>query len=565
VPLTTLGTALDDVSGRSSPPAHVVVTGMAAAIAGDAPRTLGVLAGSAGLATLLAFANLTGLLMVRSIDRRRELAVRTALGARRSEIARQLVLEAEMLAGMGIIGGVLVALWTTPAIGRLGLAQFGGVANGDVPASWRAIVVIAVLGVVCAAISGSLPALMAARHDVVDALRRGSTLAPREVRLRRVLVGAEVAIAFLLLVCVTFLGTSLVRALTQNPGFDADGVLTLQVSVPASRYPTSERVAAFYADLQRAIDERLGAGRAAIINEIPLTGDGGRGPVRAQPTDVGMEAVVREAGASYFDVMRIPVVAGRAFDARSSAAGQPVVVVSESLAQRLFGVVSPIGRHIIAAGEDSEIIGIVGDVKHRALDAELSPTVYISALRSPSRSRIVVARSTRPDADVIAAVREAVARLDGDLPVYRVRTMRDVIDTSPGVPTRRVLAAAFAGFAVLAIILGGIGLFGLVAHDVARRRTEIALRVALGAGPMRILATAVAQGSVVVACGLAVGGILSFWAIGALRTVLASADHLDMWGIGAAATLVIMAAACAVLPPALQAIRIDPIIALRAE
>jgi putative ABC transport system permease protein len=160
----------------------------------------------------------------------------------------------------------------------------------------------------------------------------------------------------------------------------------------------------------------------------------------------------------------------------------------------------------------AEIIGVVGDVRHRALDEELSPTVYVSAWQSPSRSSILVVRSPRPDVDVIAAVREEVARLDRDLPVYRVRSMRDVVAASPGVPERRVLTATFMGFALLAVVLGGIRLFGVVAHGVASRRVELAVRIALGADPRRILMSTLGQGAWMVGAGLAVGGVLSVWA-----------------------------------------------------
>lgn len=562
-----LGLALDDVSRRSSPPARVVATGVATAIAGDATRTLGLLAGAAALAMLIAFTNLAGLLIVRSIDRRRELAVRSALGARRWEIARQLLLEAETLVAMGTVGGVLLALWMTPTVGRLAVEQFGDIAKGDVAVSWRVIGVVSILASACAGICGSLPALMAARRSVADVLRRGATPPPRELTLRRLFVIGEVALAFVLLVCVTLLGGSLLRMLKVNPGFDAHGVLALQVSLPAASYPGRERVASFYASLQSALEERLGPRAVSIVNELPLTGDGRRSLVGVRPADVGREAVVRETGTAYFDVMRIPIVAGRSFDPRDNSAAPPRVVLSESLAERLFAFEQPIGRHIwlAATAQMAEVIGVVGEVKHRALNEASSPTVYLSAFQSPSHSSIVVARSARPDADVIAAVREEVTRLDRNLPVYGTRSMLDVVAASPGVPAARVLTAAFMGFALLAVVLGGIGLFGVVAHDVAHRRAELALRIALGADPMRILSATLGQGALMVGSGLVVGGVLSIWAARALSGVVFAMDHLDVLSVGVAAAVLIVAGAGAVLPAAVRAARTDPLIALRAE
>jgi ABC-type antimicrobial peptide transport system permease subunit len=213
----------------------------------------------------------------------------------------------------------------------------------------------------------------------------------------------------------------------------------------------------------------------------------------------------------------------------------------------------------------AEVIGVVGDVKHRALDEELMPTVYVSAWQSPSRSSILVVRSPRPDVEVIAAVREEVARLDRDLPVYRVRSMPDVVAASPGVPERRVLTATFMGFALLAVVLGGIGLFGVVAHDVASRRVELAVRIALGADPRRILMRTLGQGAWMVGAGLAVGGVLSIWAARALSSVVFAAGRFDPLNVAVAAAVLVGVGVGAVLPAARRAARTDPLIALRSE
>jgi putative ABC transport system permease protein len=503
---------------------------------------------------------------VRSIDRRRELAVRSALGARRLEIARQLLLEAQVLVVLGIAGGALLALWTTPAVGRLALDHFGAVANRDVAVNWRVIGVVSILAMACAWICGSLPALVAARRGVVDVLARGVTPPPRELALRRIFVTGVVALAFVLLVSVTLVGQSLFRMLKVNPGFDAGGVLTLQVALPAANY-NRERVVSFYSALETALKDRLGAKAVALVDEIPLTGDRGRSVVSVRPTEVGREAVVRTASTDYFDVMRIPVVAGRSFEPRDNSAAPRRVVVSESLAQRLFASEPPMGRHISlgASGQIAEIIGIVGDVKHRALDEMPAPTVYVSALQSPSHGSIVVVRSVVPDLDVITAVREEVARLDRDLPVYRWRAMQEVVAVSPGVPTRRVLTATFMGFALLAIVLGAIGLYGVAAHDVACRRAELALRLALGADAKRILRATLGQGALMVGLGLAVGTLLSIWATRALSAVIFATDRFDVLSVGAAAAVLMVTGVGAVLPAARRAAHTDPVIALRAE
>jgi predicted permease len=478
-----------------------------------------------------------------------------------------LLLEAAALVAAGTIGGVLLALWLTPVVEHLALSQFGAVANRDVTVSWRVIGVVAMAAFACACICGSLPALGSGRWSVADVLRRGATPSTRELGLRRVFVAGEVAVAFVLLVSLALLGRTLLSVLNINPGFDARGVLALQVSLPSAAYTTGERVVSFYSALQNALQERLGPRAVSIIDELPLTGDRGRSLVSARPADVGPEAVVRTASPHYFDVMRIPLAAGRAFDPRDAAGAPPRVVVSESLAKKLFAVESPVGRRISLAGsaQMAEIIGIVGEVKHRALDEATLPTMYVSALQSPSRSSIIVVRGARPDADVIAAVREEVTRLDGNLPVYRTRSMRDVVEASPGVAARRLLTATFMGFGLLAVVLSAIGLFGVAAHDVARRRAELAIRIALGADPMRILRATLGQGALMVAAGLGLGGVLSIWAVRGLSGVVFTTERVDFLSIGVAAAVLMATGAGAVLPAALRAARTDPLIALRSE
>jgi predicted permease len=558
--------ALNEISRGSSPPAQVVASGLGTRIARGSTRTLGLLAGAAALALLIAFANVAGLLLVRSIDRRRELAVRTALGARPSEIARQLVFEAETLVAIGIAGGVLLALWLTPVVSRIVLEPFGDLATREVAVSWRVIAVVAMAAAACAGLCGLVPAFAASRGHVVDVLSRGVTAAPREVGMRRVFVTAMVAVACVLIVSLSLVGRSLRNVLNVDPGFDARGVLVLPLLM---QYPDAER-AAFLSALHDTLEDRLGSGTVSVVNELPVTHDGGRRFMRIRPAEPAREVVLREAGTGYFDVMRIPIVAGRPFDARDNVAAPPRVVLSQSAAERWFAGEHPMGRHIrLGPGPTAplaEIIGIAGDVKHRALDDDgFWPTVYRSAWQEPSGSMRLVVRSGRPDADVVAAVREETARLDPDVPVGAARLMSDLVAASPGVPARRVVTAAFTGFALLAIVLGSIGLFGVAAHDVASRRAELALRIALGADPMRILMRTVGQGARMVAAGLAVGGVLSIWATGALGSMVFGTGRFDPVNVAVAAAVLMVAGIGAVLPAARRAARTDPLSALRSE
>lgn len=563
-----LATALDDVSRASKPPARVVTTNVATAIAGDRTTTLRLLAGAVVIAMFIAFANLAGLLIVRSIDRRRELAVRAALGARPSEATRQLLLESGAIVALGTIGGVVLGWWMTPMVADLTLERVGEFATREISLSWRVIGGLALLASVCAGICGWLPALAATRWNVVDILRRGVTPSAHELSVRRAFVAGEVTLAFVLLVSMSLLGRSLFNLLEVNPGFEPRGVTALQVSLPGASYPTDGNVAAFYSTLQAALMERFGSRAAAIVDELPLTGSGGRRLVGARSDDAGQEAIVRVVSTNYFDVMRIPVIAGRSFALTDSpAVTAPQVVISRALANRMFASEPPVGRRIwlAEAAHVADVIGVVGDVKHRTLDETPMPTVYMSSAQAPSKSSVVVVRSGLPASDVIAAVREEVARLDQSLPVYRVRPMTDVVAASPGLPARRMLTSTFTGLALLALALSAIGLFGVAAHDVACRRTELTLRVALGADPERILLATVGRGVLMVAIGLALGSVLSIWTVNAIRGLSVTVGRSDLFSIIGVATVLLATGIGAVLPAALRASRTDPRMVLHSE
>jgi putative ABC transport system permease protein len=557
---------LSEVSRQAVPPARVMATPLATAIAGGSIGTLSLLAGAASVAILIAFFNLSGLLLVRSLDRRRELAVRAALGAGASEPARQLSLEAFVLVGAGFAGGVWLAALMTPLIGRLAL-EFTGLGGQDVSVGWRTVAGMAMLAVVGAGVCGVLPAAVAARWTAPSLLQRSTTDSRHHLRLRRLFVTGEVAVAFVLLIAMTLLGRSLFVALRIDPGFEAAGLLTAQVALPPARYPTLERRASFYRTLQATLQDRLGADAVAVVDELPLTGDRGRSLVGLDRNDAVREAVVRTASPRYFSVMRIPVLAGRPLDARDDASAPPRAVISASLAARLFGVSRAVGRRLwLSAGPHTvEVVGVVGDVKHRALTDPFLPTVYVSGLQAPSGASILVVRSGRSDIDTLAVVRDEVGRMDRDLPVYRPRPMQAVVEASPGVPAARLLTAAFSGFAVLAVVLSVVGLFGIAAHDVSRRRAEIRLRAALGASPIQLLRNFVAPSAALIVGGLAVGGVLSLLVVPALARATFIPVEPDTAGVVLAALVLTAAGTLAVLPATLRAARTAPLTAFRAD
>jgi putative ABC transport system permease protein len=385
--------------------------------------------------------------------------------------------------------------------------------------------------------------------------------------LRRLLISGEVALAFVLLVSMALLAQSLAKALQRDPGFRPDGVMTAGLSLPAARYAGNREEAAFYASLRQALDERLGTHSTAVIDELPLTGDGGRTLVGVTPAEARAEAVARVASPSYFEVMGIPVVAGREFDVGDDASAPPRALVGAQLAIRLFGTAAAVGRTIYLAGprRTLEIVGVVGDVMLRSVDDAPLDTVYLSAAQEPSRTSRIVVRASRAPADVVAIVRDEVNRLDRELPAYGAVAMTEIVARSPGMPARRVLTGTLTAFAFLAMALSAVGLFGVVAHDVATRRAELAVRLALGAHPRRLLASALYQGWIMIGSGVAAGVVLSWWS-GRLLTALAPAtESFDVATSAAAAALVIGVGLFAIFPAARRAARTDPLSALRGD
>ena len=560
-----LSQALDPVSRANLPSSRVVATPVTMATTRGASGTLRLLLAGAALTVLMAIANLAALLIVRGIDRQRELAVRRALGARVSDIVRELLLESHLLVAAGAAGGIVIAIWMTPLAARLALETFGPIALRDVAISWRVIGALTIVAFICAALCGLAPALSASRTRGVDVLRRGVTSAPRELAMRRLFVTAQIALAFVLLASLTLIGRSLDRVLNVAPGFSPDDVLTMAVSTPPARYPADADVAQFYTRMRAALGERLGKDAVGVIDELPLTQDRGRTQVAAQPGGVTHEAVLRTIDPGYFGVMRIAIVAGRAFDDRDDRSAPPRVVISESLAARLFPSQEVVGRDLWVgvSRTPASIIGIVRDVKFRAFDEGTIPGMYVAAAQAPSRSSRIVVRAPLADSDVLAIVRQEVGRLDPDLPVYGATPMRDIAATSPGVPARRVLAATFTAFAVLAVVLGALGLFGVIAHDVARRRSELGLRFALGAAPLRVFLGTLRQALRLLIAGLAIGVLLSIWTSRALREFLFDVGPYDPITFIGVAVLLVVVGLSAVLPAARRAARVDPMQVLR--
>ena len=559
--------ALAEVSGRASPPLAVVALPLAGFITGALGNIVLLLLLGAAAAIALAVINLAGLLVVRAIERHREFAIRRALGAGAMRLARQLLIETHVLVASGAVAGILVALWITPLVGRVAVDQFRNIALGDLQVNWRAIAALGLAVWPCAWLCGLPVAARALRVKGSDLLCRAASAGPRELTLRRALVAAEITLAFVLLASLAVVGRSLQRTFAINPGFDAAHVLTAGISLPAARYPDLQRVGAFYQNIDHVLSDRLGRRNVAIVDELPLTGDSGRSFVGLHLGQADRESVLRAAGTGYFDVMGIPIVDGRGFEEHDDQSAPVRVVISQSLARELFGDARSAGRRVWVArlGRMAEVVGVVGDVKHRALDEPALSTIYVSAWQQPSPTSKLVVRSSRADSDVLRILRKEVEQLDSELPVYGARPMEEIVQTSPGLPTRRVIAVCFLGFAALAIVVAGLGIFGVVTHDLARRRFELALRVALGANPAQLRGSIVGRTAAIVAAGLVPGVLLAIVVSRMLGSVLADINSTDPVAFAAVAAVLFVVAGIAIAAPTRQVTRTDPALVLRGD
>jgi putative ABC transport system permease protein len=265
--------------------------------------------------------------------------------------------------------------------------------------------------------------------------------------------------------------------------------------------------------------------------------------------------------------MQIPIVDGRGFDGHDDRTAPSRVVLSQSLARELFGDRRSAGRRVwvAALGRMADVVGVVGDVKHRALDEPALPTIYLAAWQQPSRTSKLVVRSSQVAADILSIVRTEVERVDRELPVYGVRPMEDIVQTSPGIPARRMMAVCFLAFAVLALAVAGLGIFGIVTHDLARRRFDFALRLALGANPAQLQKSIVGGAAAIVVAGLVPGVLLATVASRMLGSVLTDIDATDPVAFAAVAAVLMIVAGIAIVAPARRVTRTDPALVLRGD
>jgi putative ABC transport system permease protein len=531
-----------------------------------------VLLGAVGLLLAVACANVANLLLARYNSRRREIAVRSAVGAGRSRVIRQLLTESVVLAASGGLLGILLARGAVK--GLVALAPRELVSNAEIAIDLRILAVAVALSLVTGIIFGLAPALAAARTGLLSGLRendRGSI--GGHGALRRGLVAAEVALSVALLAGAGLLFRSLIGLQGVDPGLDPAGVLTFRVSLPTARYPEAAKRLQFYNRALEQIRALPGVQSASAINYLPFRGmasgtyvDIGGHP-KAKPGEE-LVSTIRTVTPGYFQSMRIPMRSGRDFSAADNTIETPYrFIISESFASKYLAGESPLGKQISASMQDKnpfgEIIGVVGDVKEGALDKDPTPTVYYVHAHMPTGGMIFVVRASGDPRSLAEPARRVIRALDGAQPVAQIVEMEEVVRET--FARQRFSALLLVGFSLVSLLLAAVGIYGVLAYTVTERTREFGVRVALGADPARIVTLVLGMGARLVLGGTVVGMAGAMLLTGFLKSMLFGVGTHDTVTFVAVPFVLVSVALLAAYLPARRASRMAPVEALRAD
>ena len=545
---------------------------------GDIRTTLWTLIGAVAFVLLIACANVANLLLARAGTREKEIAVRTSLGANPIRLVRQLLTESVLLSLLGGLFGLLLAVWGVSALAHA--APVGLPRAGEISLDWRVLAFTLVISVATGILFGMAPALSTVRHDLNSVLKtsgRSTTGNRGRSRMRNLLVISEIAACVVLLIGAGLLLRSFFNLSQVNPGFRTDHVLTMQLALPAPRYP-GLKVAQFYQRLVDRTQQLPGVQSAGVCRFLPLAGADAslNFQIEAQATQSTADqprAKYRTVSPGYFSSMGIPLLKGRLLEGTDSERTTKVVLLNEAAARRYWPNEDPIGKRILSGVDDnawSTIIGIVGNVKHTGLDTVTNPETYYDYLQLPADqmgaiegTMSLVVRTVGDPIGLVATIRNELRTLDPDLPIFNVKTMEDVVQGSVAQPRFRTLL--LGGFATLALILAAVGLYGVISYSVTQRVNELGVRSAMGASPRDLLTLVVGQAARMAAIGIGIGLVLAFFVARTLSKFLFGVTVLDPITFLGTAAVIFLVTLIASYLPALRATRIDPVTALRAE
>jgi putative ABC transport system permease protein len=543
-------------------------------IVGDVRTELLVLLGAVGLVLLIACANIANLLLTRATARSKEIAVRTALGAGSARIIRQLLSETAVLGLLGGAVGVALAYWGVKALNSLlpsDLPQMNPV-RVDYIVLGFALLLSAIAGVAF----GLVPAMFAAKANIENTLREGARSGESRNRrhARGFLVVAEISLAMALLVTAGLLLRSFARLTSVSPGFEAQHVIKVDISLPQFQYSTPQQWAAFSEELLARIQSDPGLQDSAVVVPRPIADQNVTLPfdiVGNPSSSAGASRTASYVSVSpgYFRVMGIPLLAGRVFNQHDISSAPRVSIISEAMARLYFPNQDPLGKQITfgypqgSGGSMREIVGIVGNVRDVALSKSPGAIMYVPFAQAPFWGANLVVKSSLSTSSVAAAIRQEVERIDKDLPVTDVAKMPDLIDASVAQPRFRMFLLGL--FAVMALVLAATGIFGVISYSVSRRTNEIGIRVALGASRGAILRMILGETLRLTLTGLAVGVPCALGSARLVGHMLFGVSPHDLATLTIVAVLLAAVAAFAGYVPARRAMRVDPLVALRYE
>ncbi len=558
--------------GASVTPMHDIL------VANVRPALL-VLLGAVGLVLLIACSNLANLMLTRAASRGRETAIRTALGATRGKLMRQFFAETMLLGIMGGLAGLLLTYWCVDLLNRVvpPTIPFGQgsypVLRPEIVVDGTVLVFTLALSILTGLLFGLAPAIGASHANVSDTLKQGgrNSGSAQARRTRGALVVAEVALALMLLVCAALTLKSFWMMQQTNPGFQPDHALTMKMELPTdAKYQKDGEQAAFFRRVLANVNQIPGVRSAGVTCCLPMDEDDHTTDFRIEgralpPSGQLLPAKSRAVSAGYFAAMGIPLLRGRGITEQDYKGRPYVTVIDEAFARRYWppgveGPKDPIGQKIVIGKTAAEIVGIVGSVANGGVNRTPEPTMYVSYLQVEEPRMALVVRHPYAK-EMVNAVKQAIYAVDKDQPVYQIRMLDELVAGSEG--SSRMTFALLGVFAVAAMGLAAIGIYGVIAYSVAQRTTEIGIRIALGAGRRSVLGLVMGEGMTLAVIGIAVGLVGALGASGLLASILYGVSARDPIIFALTAVAIAGVAACATWIPAWRATRIDPINSLR--
>jgi putative ABC transport system permease protein len=554
---------------------RLLLTPLQEQVTGSVKPALLALLAAVGFVLLMVCANVASLLLARSLARQKEIALRAALGASRGRVIRQLLTEAALLSSLGGLGGLLVArLGLDALVAALPQNQLAALPFFETLRLDPDILLFALaLALLTGLVFGLAPALQASRIDLQGALKEGGRASGgARQRLRSALVGVEIALAVVLLVGAGLMMKSLLRLMQVNLGFDPTNVLTMTVVLPAGKYADPNRVIAYHQQLQERLAALPGVAGAGAVSQLPLQpGNTTRFIVEGDPTPPPgqeTEANIRVAGATYFQALGIPLAQGRNFAESDRADATQVVIINQSLAEKLFGGRSAVGRRLLFPSfpnQSVEIVGVVGDVRTTGLDQAARPVLYYPFTQNASIATNLVVRAKTDAAALANTARNECRALEPDVAIFNEQTMETLITQTPAAFMRRGPAWLTGIFAGVALLLAALGVYGVVSYSVSQQTREIGVRMALGAQVTDILKMVLRQALSLTGAGVAAGTVAALVLTRWLDSLLFEVRAYDPLTFGLVIGVLTLVALLACYIPARRAMKVDPAVSLRHE